>query len=231
MQILRVTSSKNIQGGFSLIEILIALFLITLIFFSIPTSYFNSESKSLESAIDAIERAVRFSSNEAILRNSVVRLKLELDKTPVEYVVEYGPKDAFVIPEFIDTTSISLNDEEKNLKKTKDLDSRFNKVPEFEDINKPFEDQVKIIGVATVSRNKFLKNGTPAIYFYPSGERDGALIILSTSQELASLDIQAYNEKINVNFKTLETKSGGTGLEDEIEKLSEIIYKDWLSKE
>jgi type II secretory pathway pseudopilin PulG len=231
--ILRVTNFKKkfIQknDGFTIIEILIVLFLITLIFFAIPYGTTNTETKAMESAIDAFDRAIRFASQEAILRNSVVRLKIEVEKSPVEYAVEYGPKDAFVLPEFTDQSVQSLDDQERNKKKANDIDSKFAKVPEFDDINKEIEETVKVLGVATSARTAFVRTGTPAIYFYPSGERDSSLILLATSQEVAGIDIQAYNDKVNTNFKTITVTNSNADPEDIKEKLADSMYKDWLS--
>lgn len=217
------------SDGFSLIEILISLFLIALIFFAIPSSFTNSETQILGTTVDDFERAIRFSSQEAILRNSIVRLKIDLDKTPQEYSVEYGPKDAFVLPEFTDTTSQSLADEEVNKKKNTDLDSKFAKVPEFEDTSRPLDETVRIFGIATSYRNSLLKSSIASIYFYPSGERDSALIIMGTSIEIAALDIEPYSDKINSIFKSIDLTASNQDPEDVKLKLTETIYKDWLS--
>lgn len=223
---------KNIitkSDGFSLIEILISLFLIALIFFAIPSSFTNTETQILGTTVDDFQRAIRFSSQEAILRNSIVRLKIDLDKTPQEYSVEYGPKDAFVLPEFTDETSQSLADDETNKKKNTDLDSKFAKVPEFEDTSRPLDENIKILGIATSYRNSLLKNAIASIYFYPSGERDSALIIMGSSIEIAALDIEPYSDKINSIFKPIDISASNQDPEDLKAKLTESIYKDWLT--
>lgn len=217
------------RDGFSLIEILISLFLIALIFFAIPGSFTNTETQILGTTVDDFQRAIRFSSQEAILRNSIVRLKIDLDKTPQEYSVEYGPKDAFVLPEFTDDVSQSLSDEETNKKKNNDLDSKFAKVPEFEETSRPLDENIRIFGVATSYRNTMLKNSIASIYFYPSGERDSALIIMGTSIEIAALDIEPYSDKINSIFKAIDLTGSNQDPEDVKLKLTETIYKDWLS--
>ncbi|MFZ4713517.1 MAG: pilus assembly FimT family protein [Bacteriovoracaceae bacterium] len=230
--ILRAINFKNNiflkNDGFTIIEILIVLFLITLIFFAIPFGTTNTETTAMESAVDAFDRAIRFASQEAVLRNSVVRLKIDMDKIPVEYVVEYGPKDAFVLPEFTDASVASLDDIDKNKKKASDLDSKFAKVPEFNDINKEIHEYVKILGIATSARNSLIKTGAPAIYFYPSGERDSALIIFATSVEVAGMDIQAYNDKVNTTFKNIDVTNSNADPEDLKEKLADSVYKDWI---
>lgn len=230
MQSKKKSILKN-RDGFSLIEILISLFLISLIFFSIPSSYTNSETQLLGTTVDDFQRAIRFSSQEAILRNSIVRLKIDLDKTPQEYSVEYGPKDAFVLPEFTDDTSQSLADEETNKKKNTDLDSKFAKVPEFEDTSRPLDENIRILGVATSYRNALLKTSVANIYFYPSGERDSAIIILSSSVEMAALDIEPYSDKINTMFKAMDLGTSNEDPEDFKLKLAETTYKDWLTND
>jgi prepilin-type N-terminal cleavage/methylation domain-containing protein len=74
--------------GFSLIEILVALLLAALIFTALPSSEDSRRHRDLQNAVNDLDRAVRFASNESVLRNTLVRLNVNLDKMPIEYTVE-----------------------------------------------------------------------------------------------------------------------------------------------
>jgi prepilin-type N-terminal cleavage/methylation domain-containing protein len=65
--------------GFTVIEILVALVLITLVMAVAISDPFNS-SEDLYKEADGLERSIRFMGDEAALRNSVVRIHFLLDK-------------------------------------------------------------------------------------------------------------------------------------------------------
>jgi len=94
-------TSKLISNhqGFSLIEILVALVLAAMMFMVIPSSDHVQKHRDLQTAVDDLDRSVRFASNEAVLRNAVVRLRISLDKSPTEYTVEYGPAGNLPLPD------------------------------------------------------------------------------------------------------------------------------------
>ncbi|RPJ66206.1 MAG: prepilin-type N-terminal cleavage/methylation domain-containing protein, partial [Alphaproteobacteria bacterium] len=90
------TLLKNNQG-FTLIEILVALVLMALVLGITISSPFSSRD-DLDKDVNSIERAIRYMSDEAALKNAVIRFHLLLDTDPQEYAVEYGPSDSFILP-------------------------------------------------------------------------------------------------------------------------------------
>ena len=121
---------------------------------------FNT-SADLDEETNNLERAIRFMSDEAALRNSVVRLHFMLDKAPQEYAIEYGPSDSFILPpvnEF-ETKTVSIEEEEKAQKLTKEINLKFNKIQEFQESNTEVSENVKILGIGNASSEKFISNG------------------------------------------------------------------------
>lgn len=224
-----IKTSKLINNhqGFSLIEILVALVLAALIFLAVPSSDNVQRHRDLQTAVDDLDRSVRFAGNEAVLRNTVVRLRISLDKSPVEYTVEYGPAGNLPLPEMTEKTSLSLEEEKAEADKRAALDRQFTKVEEFEDIKHEISSDVTILGVASTSQKKLMDQGEANIYFYPTGEKDGALIIFSTVEEMAWLEIAPFLSETNSVFEPLNTSSVAK-LEDILQTRMEEVYKQWL---
>ncbi len=220
---------KNDQG-FSLIEILVALVLAALIFLAVPSSENVQKHRDLQTAIEDLDRSVRFAGNEAVLRNSVVRLRISLDKSPVEYTVEYGPAGNLPLP---DMPESKRNQSLEEIKAENDqrtaLDRQFNKVEEFEDIKHEISPNVSILGVASTSSKQLMKEGEATLYFYPTGEKDGGLIVFSTIEEIAYLEIAPFLSETKSVFEALKT-SGVAKLEDILQTKMDEVYKEWLSR-
>ena len=231
MPILAPKISKFIKDdqGFSLIEILVALVLAAMIFLAVPSSDNVQKHRDLQTAVDDLDRSVRFAGNEAVLRNTVVRLKISLDKTPVEYTVEYGPAGNLPLPDMPEKTSKSLEEEKSERDKLVALDRQFNKVEEFEDIKHELSNDVTILGMASTSAKKLVRDGDAILYFYPTGEKDGGLIIFSTIEEIAYLEIPPFLSETKSVFEPLKT-SNVAKLEDILQTRMDEVYKEWLGR-
>ncbi len=224
------TASKvTSQQGFSLIEILVALVLAAMIFLAVPTSDTVQKHRNLKSAVDDLDRSVRFAGNEAVLRNTVVRLRISLDKVPVEYTVEYGPAGNLPLPDMPVKAGQSLQDEKAEADKRAALDRQFTKVEEFEEIKHDISEDVTILGMASTSQKELVKEGEATLYFYPTGEKDGGIIIFSTIEEIAYLEVAPFLSETNSVFETLKT-SGVAKLEDILQTKMEEVYKEWLAR-
>lgn len=231
MPILAPKISKFIKDdqGFSLIEILVALVLAAMIFLAVPSSDNVQKHRDLQTAVDDLDRSVRFAGNEAVLRNTVVRLKISLDKTPVEYTVEYGPAGNLPLPDMPEKSSKSLEEEKSERDKLVALDRQFTKVEEFEDIKHELSNDVTILGMASTSAKKLVREGEATLYFYPTGEKDGGLIIFSTIEEIAYLEIAPFLSETRSVFEPLKT-SGVAKLEDILQTRMDEVYKEWLGR-
>ncbi len=224
-------------GGFSLVEILVALFLMVLIvsmFFVGPN--WSSPRQNLESALDNVERAIRFASDESTVRNRVVRLTFQLNEEPHQFSVEYGPDQDFVLPKrlFEMGERRTLKEVEEDARVLEDLSRQFSKVEEFEDEAVQFSEQVQVIAVASTLGDNFLTEGDISLYFYPTGEKDAALIALSTETEMATLEVEAFTidfERTIVPID-LNTQGNNDNLEDDLYniqlEMARESYQKWL---
>ena len=214
--------------GFTLIEILIAFVLILFVLSIAMSDAFNT-SADLDTQSNDLERAVRFMSDEAALRNSVVRLHFMLDKAPQEYAIEYGPSDSFILPpvnEF-ETKTLSKEEEEKAAKATKEINMKFNKVQEFQESNTEVSDNVRILGVGNATSEKFTSTGEASIYSFPTGEKDDALILLANDEMVISLEVNPFNSKVEKKTFKLEPVGNKEINDLQTEKAKEI-FETWL---
>lgn len=223
-------SHKGHQSGFSLIEILVALLLGALVFLAVPSGDSAQKHRDLQTTIDDIDRSIRFASNEAVLRNTVVRLRFSLDKAPVEYTVEYGPAGNIALPDLPEKkTSLSLAEEKAEKERNAALDRNFTKVEEFEEIKREIHPDVSILGLATSAQKRLFTDNEASIYFYPTGEKDGAIVFFSTNEEFAFLEVEPFLTETNAGFQVLGTDSVAK-LEDILQTRVDETYKQWIGK-
>ncbi len=222
------TKGDHYQKGFTIFEVMIALLLIAIIFIGIPNSNNASDRSKLENAIDDIDRAIRFAQNESILRNTIVRVKIDMNSEPVKYTVEAGPKGDFVLKKYIDTENLSLKDKKIQDEKQKKSDGQFNAVSEFQDAARQFSEVVKIIGFGSSYTEKFIQNGEIYIYIYPSGQRDGAIIVFATDKEVAGLEVMAFTQETKVNYIEVNMEFSTQSLEDVQQAHAKELYEQWL---
>jgi prepilin-type N-terminal cleavage/methylation domain-containing protein len=220
--------------GFSLIEILVALALIAVVFTLTPFSAGNSSDR-LEEAINEFKRAAKVASDEAILRNTITRIFIkqtqndedEEDDDSLSFSVQYGPTGEFTLPASQNLKKMSLKELEKYQKKQKSFHSKFNSVEEFKD--KKLPEGIYFEAIATSYQKELIKEGQIAIYFYPTGEKDDALLILSSEESVASLELKAFflNSQTNIfNLSTSELENRDDAVDNKIKD----IYDSWLKE-
>jgi type II secretory pathway pseudopilin PulG len=214
--------------GFTIIEILIALVLIISVL-GITLSDPFSTGGNLDKQASDIERAIRFMGDEAALRNSVVRLHFMITKAPQEYAVEYGPSDSFILPPIseFETTTVTKEEEEKSAKLVRETNMKFNKVKEFQDSNTEVNDGVKIIGIGNSNSQKLKTTGDISIYAFPTGEKDDSIVILGNDDNIVSLEINPFKDKVEKkNFKI--ESSGNRDILDVQNQKAKEIFETWL---
>lgn len=214
--------------GFTVIEILIALVLIISILGLVLSDPFST-SADLDQQSDDIERATRFMSDEAALRNAVVRLHFMLGKAPQEYAIEYGPSDTFILPPVSDfeTTTVSKEEEEKAAKLLRETNMKFNKVVEFQESNTEVHESVKIIGIGHSNSQKLKSTGDVSVYAFPTGEKDDAIIIMANEERMISLEINPFNQKVEKKTFKIEAL-GNTDILDVQNQKAKEIFETWL---
>jgi hypothetical protein len=200
-----------------------------MIFSLIPSGTFGGNRKNLEESVLNIQRAVRFSVDEAILRNSMTRILIDLDTEQVTYSVEYGPGAGLVLPEVVDESKLSISEKENQTKVLKGLNSQFKKVSEFSEEDKKLPEGIRISGIASSYLSSIKMDGKVAIYFYPTGERDNALIFFTSEDELASLDIPPFEDTTRKTYYTF-TESEKVNFEDSVDVKMREMFESWLKE-
>jgi prepilin-type N-terminal cleavage/methylation domain-containing protein len=218
--------------GFSLLEILIAIALAALIS-GVVINNLVSGRKPLDQVIDDLERTVIFATNETILRGAIVRIKIDVDATPHKYLVEYGPKSGFVIPEFKDfdeKTSLSLSEEEALTELKKKVDQQFQPVSEFSEKELSLPEGVKLIGHATSSRgHKFSNEESLYIYFYPTGEKDSAFVLFADDQSILAFEVFPFVSGVKTQFYNIDINQV-SDLDEYLVKRGKEIYEEWFKQ-
>lgn len=217
----------NTNQGFTLIEILVALVLITLALGITLSSPFSSRD-DLDKEVNSIERAIRFMSDEAALRNAVIRMHFVLENEPQTYAVEYGPSDTFILPPkpVFETKTESKEDEEKRKKALSKVNMQFNKVTEFQDKNSELPNGIKILGIATPQSEKLQTEGEVSLYAYPSGEKDEALVLIGSDEDIISLKVDPYSMNIKREIHPLG-KSTVKELAVVQQEVAKEIFEKW----
>ena len=218
------------NAGFSLIEILVALTLVGIVIYSVDFSL-TGDSDDIQGCVNSFERASRFASHEAILRGTMVRLHLSIDKNPQEWALEAAPDGAFILPlfeKYENDDKLSLEEKEQKEKIVKDVNNKFSKISEFQDEVATLPIKIKILGVATSLRSTFIQEGDAAIYFYPNGERDAALMVFASESEVFSLMVDPFTDGIKTEFFTLDKNKNEDVLIEEAEIKAKDIYDKWI---
>lgn len=220
--------------GFSLVEILVALALVAVVFTIVPITSSDNRS-NLEEAILNFDRAVKVASNEAILRNTITRIHIknevledDEEESPIKYSVQFGPSGGIVLPPLKDLSKMSKNDLEEYEKKQKSFHSRFNSIDDdnFKSITLP--EGIDFLGIATSYQKEIQSEGTMSIYFYPTGEKDDAIIFLASRAEIADLKIFGFSEETELNYSSLSQRELELR-QDSLDNKVKDIHSEWLT--
>lgn len=189
------------QRGFTLIEILVALALVALVITIALPSGGNSRVP-LEETLDHLERSIRFGTDEAILRNVVVRLNFSFNEDPQLFTIEYGPDAQFVPPPRPDRTRAEMGSSEQEAfdEELAQLNRQFNRIRELAQGRFEIPETVVLMGVGLVEDQNLTMEAEASIYMYPTGEKDHAFVLLSSDDEYVVLEIQPYTMNFRRTF-------------------------------
>jgi len=191
--------NKRLSLGFSLLEILIAVALLGLTI-GLVVGPNTGEREKLEIAIEDISRALRFCRSEAVIRNKIVRLKLLVNDEKIEYTVEFSDNANLLLPEYVDEDKLDRKEKEKLESSKATREKGFIPIEEFQDEVREINPDIKLSGVSTTLSRDLIVSGEASVYFYPTGHQDEALIVLSTIEEIVSLEVEAFRDRIYENF-------------------------------
>ena len=220
------TKSQSNQAGLALVEIIVALVLIAVIFTTVPLPSLDPESQNLEESVLDFQRAIRFSTDEAIIRNAIVRISINLDADPQTYGIEASDDPTLVLEESVDLEELSSSEREAYEAKQENMAKRFQLIPEFSDKEKEMPDGIYVLGLARAGGQSLRNTGKVHLYFYPSGEKEEALLFISSSSQLVYLDIPSFENSVGVdytNYTELELRNIDLAQETKIKQ----IYDKW----
>jgi hypothetical protein len=131
-----------------------------------------------------------------------------------------------MLPKFLFLDQSELSKEELK-KENRNLKNNFNTLKDFQDSKYELDDDIRIIGVASSISKQLTTEGESAIYFYPTGEKDDALIIIGSDEELIAIKLSAYLLKISTDYIPLELMPSENIL-DKQNELAKEIFEKWL---
>jgi hypothetical protein len=209
----------------------VALFLISTVLTFVAGGTWSTRH-NLEEALEDTERAVRFGSDEATLRNTITRIHYNLSEDPQTFLVQYGPNDDFVIPtKVIEFDEKEDEDDEKAANLAKKISNKFKKVTEFEEDDKEIPAPVRLVGIGSgLTETLYLASeySKASIYLYPSGEKDRAMVIFATDDEIATITISPFMMEFEREFYTIEEAQSGEDLIEQQDTLAAQFFSEWL---
>ena len=221
------------QQGMSLLEILVALALGAALFGALSVNVVDHR-RNLNKGLDDVERAFRFAASESALRNALIRLHIKLgteENLQQSYSLQYGPAGSFVLPKSILKEAGSESEKEDKKKQQKKMSRRFNKIEEFQESEKELEPLIRFVGIGTSLKENLITEGEASLFTYPTGEKDSAIVILASDDEVAYVEISPFTMEFEREYKPLTLE--GVGEEEILEKQRELadeIFSEWKNK-
>ena len=212
--------------GLSLIEILVALVIASLLFYVSVSTPGSSERDNLDRAMDTMEKIINFSINESILRNRITRAHFDLTNEIPLIKVEFNSDTQFVLPDLkqYDEENLGIEEREAKERLIKKVNSKFKSIEDVDPENLKIPEQIQILGIATSLRPSLIADDETSIYVYPSGERDSALIVFAAFDQIAALTIEPYTGEFIREYVTIAIENE---LEEEYEEVVEEFLANW----
>ena len=221
---------KIFNRGFTLLEILVTLFIAALITLALSSGGFVGRER-LEEVINTLERTYRFAMDEAVLRNRIVRLHFYLDRNPQEYTVEYGQDAHFVIP-----SSILARGERRSLQEEEDLqetqqnvNKQFTRIEEFAEGGRKIPENILITGIGSGLHKVLVSEGEISLYIYPDGEKDSSFVAVSDNADLVVMTTDAFTNDMNIEQRPITDITEDNVLEKTFE-LTKELFDQWIKE-
>ena len=221
-----ISAPTDKTAGFSLVEVLVALTLAALLLYFSLSPPGPSDRDDLDRAMDVVEKIVNFSINESILRNRITRAHFDLSEEIPKIQVEYNSDNEFVLPDVkkYDEGSLGIKEREEKERLFKKINSRFKSIEDIDEDKLKIPEYVQILGIATSLRPILIGDEETSIYVYPSGERDRALVIFASYDQVAALTVEPYTGEFKREYATIDLDSV---LEEEHERVVEKFLSQW----
>lgn len=192
-------NSRPFSAGFSLVEILIVIALVSFIAFLFP-SMMPGERRKLESGLSALKNSVRFAQDEAILRNRIVRLRLTLKEESSEFTVESSSATDMLL----ENPEEERDRREQQDESQKDFERSFQPIESYNQFKKPLSPPIRIAGVLTNAMTEPGIQGEYSLYFYPNGDRDAGMVFLMSTEEAVGLMVYPFQMEFSEAYFTFQ---------------------------
>ena len=210
--------AKN-DWGFSLIEILVTIAVISLVFMFIPNNFFDTEHEDMKESVAQILRATHLAQDEAILGHRIARIRFDLEKNPIEFKIELAENENLLFEQEVDTSKLSKDELTAFKKKKEDFDSQFSEVTDMQESELKLPLDVIFVAVGKGDKQIAKPEKTLSIYFYPSGEKDEMIIFLGNQQEIGKIEFNAFSDIFDEEFFALNnTNTSETIIQGQFEK-------------
>ena len=184
---------------------------------------FSSRDR-LEEASKHIQRAALFSMDQSTIDNALVRIHFLFDEELHQFSVESAPRGDFILPKYLFEEKV----EEKKIKKEKkNFSKQFNKIKSFSDGSIQFSEDIKIVGVASSISKKLITEGEASIFFYPTGEKDEAIVMLASDEEVITIELSPFTFDMKTNYHSLG-EFDYSKIDDVIDSKVKEIFEQWL---
>lgn len=215
------------NSGLSLFEILIALALVVIVF-TLVAPNFGSERSELEKVVNGMRRAIVYGETEATLRNTITRISIDMSKDPQTVKLQYNTKKDLVLVQEVqqDLDKLGLSEREKAQKNLESFHKNFATISGF-DILKEISIPVQMIGLASAHINGMQTDGPANFYIYPSGEKDDALFIFTTNDEVVGLTVDPFSGEVSEEYQTINPNLDPN---DERERISDEMFNKWSKR-
>jgi hypothetical protein len=105
---------------------------------------------------------------------------------------------------------------------------KFTRVAEFQEKNIELSNNIKIIGIATPQSEKLQTLGEVSLYSYPTGEKDEALVLIASDEDIIVLKVKPFTSKIDRSVQPIGKPEGNEKeLEVVLEKRAKEIFEKW----
>ena len=200
-----ISTTVSKKAGFSLLEILIALALVT-IMFSLVGSYNYTQRQEVEDLLGKLDQSIGTLIDESTVKHRMTRIRIDLDETPQKVHFEYAQRHDMTIDlELLEDKTKLTDSERERLKKKMTLTIISQESLILKGGSLEVSDRVRILGVGLVEQRVFVNSGSPSGLFFPNGEKDPAVIFLTTDSEIHYLSISPFGFKIDKNLEKINS--------------------------
>lgn len=220
-------------SGLTLVEILAVVALLGILTTMGVQMLGKKDSKDLLSQTkEQMERVMNVASNEAMVRNRMVRLRFDLSKSPVSYQLAVSSSPELLPPSSStedQNSFLSSEGQEAKRKEEEEFNGYFTDLA-FQQLEDELEIDVKLAALAHAQdKSPGKTEGSADLFFFPTSERSQALLVFITLQETMTLEVQPVREELIDQYQ-LTPASINLDLPESYRDFSLKIIREWKQR-